>query len=78
MVSAGSVGWKVTEGLCWADNRKPMDSRLRLTHVPVRKKEKNAVPNLAPMFLQDTWNLLQHSPLVNYVVGQLEVIPDWL
>lgn len=32
----GSVGWRVTGGVCWADSRNPMASRERLRHVPRR------------------------------------------
>ena len=33
----GSVGWRVTGGVCWADSRNPIASRDRLRHVPRRK-----------------------------------------
>lgn len=37
LAMAGSSGWKVTGGLCWADIRKPKANRLKLKHVPVEE-----------------------------------------
>lgn len=66
---AGSNGWKVTGGLCWADNRKPTANRLKLKDVPV-ERNKNT---LAPSFLRRGLCALLLPCCLTYDAAQCEL-----